>query len=80
MLLVTLDKRKTSTGEAKMDGPPFSINEEEVRRLYVSQPWVESVTLLDEVDDLEADEDRERWQKKGVLELYELVFLIRKRK
>ena len=45
------------------------------------QCWpVESVTLLEEVNDLETGKDRERWEKKGVLELYEMVFLIRKRK
>ena len=29
-------------------GPPFSIDEDEVRRLFEGQPWVESVDLLDE--------------------------------
>jgi len=80
ILLITLDRRKTTSDEAKNDGPPFSINEEEIRQLYESQSWVESVTLLEEVNDLTTDEDAERWKKKGVLELYELVFLIRKKK
>ena len=79
ILLVTLDRRKATTDEAKMDGPPFSIDEIEIRKLYESQPWVESVTLLEEVSDLTSDSDRERWAKKGVLELYEVVLLIKKK-
>mmetsp|Transcript_32530 Transcript_32530/g.68397 ORF Transcript_32530/g.68397 Transcript_32530/m.68397 type:complete len:301 (-) Transcript_32530:53-955(-) len=79
ILLVSLDRRKATTDAAKKDGPPFSINEAEIREIYESQPWVESVTLLDEVNDLSSDADRERWEKKGVFELYELVFLIRKK-
>ena len=40
---------------------------------------MESVEKLDEVDDLATDEDKERWAKKGVLQLYELIFLIKKK-
>jgi thiopurine S-methyltransferase len=79
MLLVTLDRRKVSNDTAKREGPPFSISESEVRQLYESQEWVESVELLEEVNDLRTDEDKERWAKKGVLELFELVFVIRKK-
>ena len=80
ILLVTLDRRTTTSDEAKNDGPPYSVDEQDIRQLYESQNWVESVTLLEEVNDLTTDEDAERWKKKGVLELYELVFLIRKKK
>lgn len=80
ILLVSLDRRETTTDEAKKDGPPFSINEHEIRQLYESMSWVESVTKLEEVNDLTSDADRERWEKKGVLELYEIVFLIRKKR
>jgi len=80
ILLVTLDRRTTTSEEAKNDGPPYSLDEQEIRLLYETQNWVESVTLLEEVNDLTTDEDAERWKKKGVLELYELVFLIRKKK
>ena len=79
MLLVTIDRRKVSNDAAKSDGPPFSINESEVRQLYESQQWVESIEVLAEVDDLITDEDKQRWEKKGVLELFELVFVIRKK-
>mmetsp|Transcript_3394 Transcript_3394/g.7658 ORF Transcript_3394/g.7658 Transcript_3394/m.7658 type:complete len:305 (-) Transcript_3394:61-975(-) len=79
MLLVTIDRRVTSSDEAKRDGPPFSIDEAEVQELYGGQGWVESVSLLEEVDDLTRDGSRERWAKKGVLQLYELVFVIKKK-
>jgi thiopurine S-methyltransferase len=79
MLLMTLDRRKVTNDAAKSDGPPFSINESEVRQLYESQEWVDTVELLEEVDDLTTDDDKKRWEKKGVLELYELVFVIRKK-
>lgn len=80
MLLVTLDRRKVTNDAAKRDGPPFSIDESEVRQLYESQEWVDTVELLEEVNDLTSDDDKKRWEKKGVLELHELVFVIRKKK
>jgi len=80
MLLVTLDRRRVTNDAAKKDGPPFSINESEVRQLYESQDWVDTVELLEEVNDLTTDDDKKRWEKKGVLELHELVFVIRKKK
>lgn len=80
ILLVTFDRRATTTESAKLDGPPFSVDEEEVRRLYETQSWVESVTMLEEVDDLTTDADRERWMERGVVQLYEIVFLIKKKK
>jgi thiopurine S-methyltransferase len=78
ILLVTLDRRYTATDEAKSDGPPFSIDERETRQLFETQSWVESVMLLDEVNELTTDEERERWRGKGVLDLFEMVFLIKK--
>ena len=44
ILLVTIE-RKSGTGEYD-SGPPFSIPEEEVRRLYEGQPWVDKVTFV----------------------------------
>lgn len=79
MLLVTLERRKVSNDAAKSDGPPFSISEKEVRQLYESQKWVETVELLEEMDDLTTDDEKQRWEKRGVLELFELVFVIRKK-
>jgi len=80
MLLVTLDRRKVTDDAAKKGGPPFSIDESEVRQLFESHEWVDTVELLEEVNDLTTDDDKKRWEKKGVLELYELVFVIRKKK
>jgi hypothetical protein len=51
----------------------------EVRQLYESQKWVETVELLEEMDDLTTDDEKQRWEKRGVLELFELVFVIRKK-
>ena len=79
MLLVTIDRRKVTNDASKSDGPPFSIDESDVRQLYESQGWVDTVELLEEVDDLTTDDDKKRWEKKGVLELHELVFVIRKK-
>eukprot|EP00985_Skeletonema_marinoi_P020534 scaffold12245_cov122-Skeletonema_marinoi.AAC.1 len=79
MLLVTIDRRKVTNDASKSDGPPFSIDESDVRQLYESQGWVDTVELLEEVYDLTTDDDKKRWEKKGVLELHELVFVIRKK-
>lgn len=74
ILLVSLDRRQTITDESKLDGPPFSLNEVEIRKLYESESWVESVTLLTDVDELTTDEERERWKTKGVLEIRDGLF------
>jgi len=75
ILLVTVDKR-TGDPEAIGKGPPYSIPEAEVRRLYEPQEWVESVTLLEEIDQFEAKPDDEKFKKEGVTSMYELYFLI----
>lgn len=46
ILLVTIERR-TGTEEDK-SGPPFSIPENEVRRLYERHSWVNSITRLDD--------------------------------
>eukprot|EP00970_Alexandrium_tamarense_P001732 scaffold224_cov181-Alexandrium_tamarense.AAC.17 len=79
ILLVTIEKRQVINNEAKLNGPPFSIDEMQVRRLYEAEDWVESVTLLEEKSDADTDMDRERWAARGVVQAYELVFLIRKK-
>ena len=76
ILLVTVEKR-TGEEEAMKKGPPFSIPESEVRKLYEGQDWVESVTLLEEIDEFEAQPDmKERFVGEGVTSMYELYFLI----
>lgn len=80
ILLVTLDRR-TGTPEGMAAGPPFSISEAQVRELYESQEWVESVTLLEEMDEFERKPDsKERHGKQGVTSFYELVFEIKTKK
>jgi thiopurine S-methyltransferase len=46
ILLIVIERR--SGTEEDMNGPPFSVPEAEVRRLYEGQDWVESVTLIDD--------------------------------
>jgi thiopurine S-methyltransferase len=46
-ILLVVIERKSGT-EADKDGPPFSVPEAEVRRLYEGQDWVKSVTLIDD--------------------------------
>lgn len=80
ILLVTIEKRTCIKEESKLSGPPFSIEEKTVRQFYERQDWVESVTLLEERNEIVTDADKERWEARGVSEAYELVFLIRKKK
>jgi len=77
MLLVSFDRRK-GTDEARKAGPPYSVDEEVVRRLYEGLDWVSSVGKLEELDELEADPGSvQRWKDQGIESLFELCFLIR---
>jgi thiopurine S-methyltransferase len=80
ILLITIEKRTIIKEEAKLSGPPFSIDEMQVRQFYEGLDWVESITLLEERNEINSDADAERWKERGVSEAYELVFLIRKKK
>lgn len=80
ILLITIEKRTVMKEDAKLSGPPFSIDEMQVRQFYEGQDWVESISLLEEKNEINSDTDRERWMERGVSEAYELVFLIRKKK
>ncbi|CAB9508001.1 Thiopurine S-methyltransferase [Seminavis robusta] len=74
IILGTLERR-TGEEEAVKKGPPFSISEAEVRRLYEKLDWVESITLVEEIDEFaRTPEDKIRYE--GVTSLYELYFLI----
>ena len=79
ILLVTIEKRQVIKEGAKSSGPPFSIDEAHVRKLYEGQEWVQSISLIEERNEIQTDADRERWEARGVSEAYELVFLIRKK-
>jgi thiopurine S-methyltransferase len=77
-LIITVDKRQGSNAEAMTKGPPFSVNETEIRRLYETADWVESVTLLGEENLFETQpaERNERFLQDGVTSMFEMVFLI----
>eukprot|EP00591_Stephanopyxis_turris_P004305 CAMPEP_0195521450 /NCGR_PEP_ID=MMETSP0794_2-20130614/18707_1 /TAXON_ID=515487 /ORGANISM="Stephanopyxis turris, Strain CCMP 815" /LENGTH=276 /DNA_ID=CAMNT_0040651013 /DNA_START=156 /DNA_END=982 /DNA_ORIENTATION=+ len=73
ILLVTIDKRDGTT-EARRAGPPYSLDEGEVRRLFRDKSWVESVTKLEEYDEMVTDiESKKRWEKKGLKTMFEVV-------
>ena len=77
MLLVSFDRRK-GTDEARKTGPLYSMDKEEVRRLYEGPDWVSSVEKLEELDELEANPGSvQRWKDQGIKSLFELCFLIR---
>ena len=76
ILLVTLERR-TGSEEGVQKGPPFSVSEQEVRRLYEGKDWVQSITLLEEIDNFAQDpEGTTRFRDQGVTSMYELYFLI----
>jgi thiopurine S-methyltransferase len=78
MILLAALERRTGSQEGINAGPPFSVPEAEVRNLYEGQDWVESVELLEEVDQFERKpEDKERFSQSGVTSMYELVFVIK---
>jgi len=80
ILLVTFDRR-VGTDEAKAAGPPYSVNEDTVRKLYEGQDWVERVTMLEELDELANDpSSKQRWLSQGLSSLYELCFIIEAKK
>lgn len=77
-LLVSTLERRAGTEEGKNAGPPFSVPESEIRRLYEKQDWVESVSLLEEIDEFEVYPDQKpRYVSQGVTSFFELVFEIK---
>jgi len=77
-ILLSVLERRTGSEEGINAGPPFSVPEAEVRRLYEGQDWVESVELLEEIDQFaRRPADKERFGKSGVTSMYELVFLVK---
>jgi len=80
ILLITVDRRE-GTESAKLKGPPFSVDENEVIRLFQNRDWVQSVTKLDEVDEFENDKSRiPKWKEQGLTALFEVCFLIQVKK
>ncbi len=73
ILLVVLERQGEE--EAMKKGPPYSIPDSTVRELFEGQDWVETITLLEESDQLERNpEDRKRYE--GLDKLLEKVYLI----
>lgn len=79
ILLITLDRR-TGTDESRKAGPPFSVDEDEVRRLYENCEWVEKVTLVDEYDEFQDESMKARMGSQGLESLFELCFIITAKK
>ena len=77
ILLITLDRR-SGDEEARKNGPPFSIDEEEVKRLYGNIDWVESIQLVEEHDEFQDEKNRQRFE--GLDSMYELCFIITAKK
>jgi len=74
ILLVTLERRG-SDNDMVQQGPPYSISESDVRKLYGSLEWVQDITVLEQEDVLEKDpSQRDRY--KGLDALMEIAFLI----
>ncbi len=79
ILLITIDRR-AGNDEERSDGPPFSIDDTEIERLYGSLDWVESLTKLSEHNEFETEEGKKRWTMQGVDSLFELCCVIKAKK
>jgi thiopurine S-methyltransferase len=64
LLLVTLEYP-----QSEMDGPPFSVSEDEVRELYAGAQ-IERLSRRDVLS------DNERFRQRGVSQLFENAYLI----
>jgi len=75
ILIVAVDRRSGSE-ETRKAGPPFSVSESDVRHFYEGRDWVESISILEEVDEFERDpEQKKRYE--GLTALFEVFYLIR---
>lgn len=79
ILLSTVDRR-SGKEEARKAGPPFSVDEEEVRRLYENLDWVEEVKLMDEYDEFQDEGMKQRFGSQGLDSVFELCFIITAKK
>ena len=78
ILMNSLDRRNGSS-EAMSKGPPYSVPEEEVHRLFEGQDWIESVRLLEETDMISTPE-AERFRNEGLTAMFEVTTLIQVKK
>jgi thiopurine S-methyltransferase len=58
VLLVVIERTSGNEADDLTAGPPFSVPEAEVRSLYETQEWVQSVTLLEDEGEKERNEGR----------------------
>jgi len=58
ILLVAVERQSGTDDD--LTGPPFSVSEAEVHRLYGTQPWVESINLLDDNGEKERNQGTTR--------------------
>jgi len=65
-ILLVVIERCTGTEEDK-SGPPFTVPEAEVRRLYEGQDWVQSVTLIEDQG------EKKRNRAPDIVSLYYLI-------
>lgn len=74
ILLVVLER--LGEEEAVKRGPPFTLPDSTIRELFESKDWFESLSVIDESDQLERNpEDRKRYE--GLDKLWERVYLIK---
>lgn len=78
ILLITVDRR-SGTDEGRKAGPPFSLDSEEIHRLFGSLTWTDSISKLDEYDEFIDEESKSKWTSQGVQSMYELVHIIQKK-
>ena len=76
ILLVVLERKGTEEG-MKM-GPPYSVPESAVQDLFGSRDWCDSITMLEQTDQLERKpEDKKRYP--DLDQLLETVYLIQRK-
>mmetsp|Transcript_24028 Transcript_24028/g.54645 ORF Transcript_24028/g.54645 Transcript_24028/m.54645 type:complete len:233 (-) Transcript_24028:108-806(-) len=76
-LFATLDRR-AGTEEGRADGPPFSVDLMEMRRLFEKADWVDKLILQGEFNEFEKNPSSEmRWTKKGVTSMFELEIIVK---
>jgi len=78
ILLCALDKR-TGTKEGIQSGPPFSLTEKDIRHHFNDKDWIESITILEEIDDFATRDNggKEKFLKAGVTSMYEMIYEIK---
>ena len=80
VILMSTFWRVAGTPEAVKGGPPHSVSEEDVRKVFGGLDWVESIEKVDEIDIFTAKrytDSVQRWRGAGLTDFRELVFVIK---